>query len=284
VSGQAGAGASGGASGGAAGGAGKLRFGTPTRLDELDSPDKDDNPTLTEDLHDIFFTSTRSGDSDVWQAHRDDPEAPFDEPIPVDVVNTDGDDTSPAISLNGKTLWVGEERDNGVGKIDIWFWTRDTLASPWSGPNLADVLSSAEDDIPRPPAMGDRIMPLGSRRQQSRYLTYLAVRPTATGDFSEPELVKELEFPTANTIDGFLTEDGLTLFYSSVVSEDNGDLFYARRARTTDEFSERVPISELNSDSTDERDPWISPNGKHFFFSSNRSGDHAIYESIVTIE
>jgi hypothetical protein len=68
------------------------------------------------------------------------------------------------------------------------------------------------------------------------------------------------------------------------VSEENGDLFYARRAKDTDPFGPPVPITDLNSDDTDERDPWISVDGKHFFFSSDRSGDHAIYESIVTIE
>ncbi|MNC93408.1 WD40-like Beta Propeller Repeat protein [compost metagenome] len=57
-----------------------------------------------------------------------------------------------------------------------------------------------------------------------------------------------------------------------------GDLYVARRERVTDAFDTPAPISELNTSALDQ-DPWISPDGRHLYFASDRDGGLAIYES-----
>jgi len=77
-------------------------FATPVLVTELASPARTDNPTLTADLREIFFTTDRdSGNGDVWVATRASPSAPFGAAEPVGAVNTDAFETSAAISGTG---------------------------------------------------------------------------------------------------------------------------------------------------------------------------------------
>ena len=59
-------------------------------------------------------------------------------------------------------------------------------------------------------------MPLSSKQATSAvYQTFLSARAGAGAPFGTPVLVSELAFADRSTVDGFLTDDGLTLFYSS---------------------------------------------------------------------
>jgi hypothetical protein len=263
------------------------RFETPVLVTELASDgDESDNPTLTADLLEIYFASGRdggSGDVDVWMARRPSADAPFGAPEPVSVVNTDEFETSPAVSLDGLELWVGADRDGGLGEQDIWVSRRPSRDAAWSALSNAMELNSSEKDIPRQPAVGGRVMPLGSRRGGLEYYqTFLAERPSASEPFGTPRELVELEVDGQNTIDGFLTEDGLTLYFNRTpgAGESTGDLFLATRPDLTAPFGEGVPISDLNT-SHDERDPWLSPDGQHLFFSSDRDGSLSIYEALA---
>jgi len=98
-----------------------FHFERPQIVAELASSARTDNPTLTADLLEIYFTSDRvSGNGDVWVARRGNPALPFEPPSPVAEVNSDSFETSAAISGDGLTLWFGSDRGGGVGTTDIW--------------------------------------------------------------------------------------------------------------------------------------------------------------------
>jgi hypothetical protein len=197
----------------------------------------------------------------------------------VDVVSSDEEESSPAVALDGRTLWVGSNRA-GEG-FDIWASSRPTETSLWPEPVLVPELNTDADDIPRPTAMGNTLMPLSSRRREGTYWTYFATRTSPSSPFGEPLPIPELEFgDDLRTVDGFLTEDGRTFFYSSGNEENDGDLFMVRRNSVAERFGAPEPLS-LNT-SFDERDPWLSPDGRRFFFTSNREGNHDIFEVEVT--
>jgi hypothetical protein len=258
----------------------RLRFGEPFRREELGAPDaKDDNPTLTADARTVFFTSTRSGSSNVYTATRPTLEDPFTEPVPVEEVNRNGASSSPAISLDGLSLWVGQVGDDDSG-LDIWVTTRATRADAFGALENVSSLNSPADDIPRPPAR-NRVMPLGSRRAEpdADYRTYLAARSSELDAFGTPSAIPELE-SGKRVVDGFLTEDLLMLFFSSGIGEDAGDLYVAERASEDEAFGSPQLLDLSTGD--DERDPWLSVDETRFFFSSNRSGDHEIFESVVS--
>jgi hypothetical protein len=76
-------------------------FETPVLVTELVASDRTDNPTLTGDLLEIYFTSDRAGGGDLWVARRDDRAAVFRPPVPIAELNTDTFETSAAISTDG---------------------------------------------------------------------------------------------------------------------------------------------------------------------------------------
>ena len=89
-----------------------------------------------------------------------------------------------------------------------------------------------------------------------------------------------LQFDGKSTLDGFLTDDGLSLFYVSGPAVGAADIFVASRRSTADPFGAEVLLPELNSPA-DERDPFLSADGTLFFFSSDRSGRYEIYSAEV---
>ena len=276
-------------------------FETPVLVAELASPSRTDNPTLTGDLLEIYFTTDRvSGNGDVWFATRATATAAFGTPAPVTVVNGDSFETSSAISTDGLTLWFGSDRAGGAGANDIWVSQRATRASPWSTPVNVVALNSPADDIPRPPGEHALVMPMASTKMtdhnptSTNYQTYLATRTTPAAPFGAPVAIPELDYVDRSTVDGFLTDDGLTMFFSSspvaepadaaVSSPDagvaNSDLFVASRRSTSEQFSVPLPLGDLNT-TADERDPWLTPDGTTLYFTSDRGGVLNIYTAAV---
>jgi len=145
------------------------------------------------------------------------------------------------------------------------------------------ALHSSAKDIPRPLGQHDLVMPMGSQRDSSvGYQTFLAARPATTQPFARLDLVSGLASDQEAVADGFLPGDGLTLFYSVTPSDAPPDLFMATRATTAQPFSQPSPLRDLNT-AADERDPWLSPDGSTFFFSSDRGGNLQIYEVAATV-
>jgi hypothetical protein len=258
-------------------------FGMPHKLAEL-GPGSSQNPTLTGDLLEIYFTSMRdSVSSDVWTAHRASTTAPFEGVSLVTAASTPSFETSSAISRDGLTLWVGSDRPGGVGDIDIWMLQRPTRDAGWSTPIDLLVMNSPSLDLPRPPGQHDLVMPLSSDRDSPNlYRTYLSTRDSATALFGPPSIIPELAFASQSTVDGFLTDDGLALFYSSALPMGVSDLFVAWRRSTSEPFSISAPLAELNTLTGDERDPWLSPDGRTLFFTSDHDGQLDIYQVEAT--
>jgi hypothetical protein len=257
-------------------------FGTPRLMSELGTQ-ASDNPTLTSDLLEIFFTSNRDNVSaDIWTARRASVTASFGNVTLVSAASTPFFETSSAISADGLTLWFGSDRPGGLGGVDIWAIQRPARDAAWSAPENLMALNSPALDLPRPPGLHDGVMPLSSQRDQAIvYWTYFSTRATPAAPFGAPAAIPELSFTKQSTVDAFLTDDGLTMFYSSSAPDGAGDLFVAWRQTTSDPFTLSAPLDELNTAHA-ERDPWLSPDGQRFFFTSDREGLLQIYEAAVT--
>jgi hypothetical protein len=259
-------------------------FGEPINLSFQFGTDVDneDNPSLTADLLQIFFTSNRRGDDDtgvdVFTATRSSPDGAFGMPTRLTAVSTDGFDTSPSIALDGKTLWVGSEvsgssddEDDDDEDIDIFRFTRPSEASDaWSEGTPETALNSSAKDIPRPLAMNETVMPLASQREEGVYQTYLAQRPSPGEPFGTPRLLTELVASDRATVDAFLSNDGRLLFFNWDPDDGEGDLYMAWRKSVSEPFGTPIPLPSpaINTDG-DERDPWISPDGTRFFYTSD---------------
>jgi len=230
-------------------------------------------PSLTEDLLEIYFTSIRegTGKGDIRCARRSTRMAAFDEAELVTSVSTTAQEVSPVISRDGLTLWIGSDRDGSVGGLDIWQAERASRTSDWGELRNVTELNSVSDDIPRPLARAELVMPFASRRDGAEYQTYLAHRPSQGSAFGPDFERVELQPERGGGISGgFLTEDGRLLFFDREGS-GGGDLYLAWRRSSREPFSSQN-VLELGSVNTGalERDPWLSADRTRFFFASSR--------------
>jgi len=277
----------------------RYHFEAPLIVPELAALGRTDNPTLTADLLEIYFTTDRqSGNGDVWFARRSDRGRAFESPAPITEVNSDAFETSAAISADGLTLWFGSDRAGGFGSTDIWMSTRPDRLAAWSTPVNVVALNTTVEDIPRPPGQHGLVMPLSSKQGASViYRTFLATRSGAGAPFGTPVLIDKLVYADRSTVDGFLTDDGLTLFFSSsplmypadagprvndagMILEPSADLYVARRRSVNETFELTQTLDDLNTGG-DERDPWLTPDGKTLYFTSDRDGTLSIYTAAV---
>lgn len=237
------------------------------------------HPTVTPDLLELYFSSDRAGDLDIWLTKRSNPGAPWSDPIAVDELNSSGDEETADLSHDGLTMYLASERSGGLGGTDLWVATRPALGARWSKPELIVELSSTADDAGAAPDSSQRTIVFHSRRaggQGGRDL-YMATRSTATASWNPPELIAELA-TTGQDADPFLTDDGLLVVYDS--DRNSGsfrELFVAIRASHEEVFEQPMRLDTLDGPRAD-ADPWWSSDGSYMAFSSSRSGDDEIFE------
>ncbi len=260
-------------------------FGNVVRVEEVSVGGEDDeNPTLTDDMLQIYFNSERDGGadgSDVWFAERSSLDEDFGEPRPLGGWSDEGSDSSPAVSGDGLTLWLAHEVESdgdSEATTDVRMVVRETTSEPdWQGPVSVQGLNTSADERPRPLGQGGVVMPLSRRVEtdagDTLWQTLLA-RRVGDAEFSEPVLLSELVEPDVSVVDGFLSFDGLTLVFKYQPPDEDGDLYWAKRSSVDAAFvgATAVPGADVNTDA-DERDPWLSPDGTVLYFASDREGD-----------
>jgi Tol biopolymer transport system component len=108
----------------------------------------------------------------------------------------------------------------------------------------------------------------------------MGMRPSIEANWQTPTPIVELAQPSALVVDGFLTDDGtMLLFNVEQPGNTQGEMYRAWRLSADEQFSSPVSLGTGLNSTTLNRDPWLSPDGNHFFFSSDRSGTIMIYEA-----
>jgi hypothetical protein len=259
-------------------------FGSPAAVSGLAQANNVEKPTLTSDELEVFFLSYLNdgglGNGDVWYTTRTGVDASWAAAVPVPNVNTSWREASPAISADGNTLWLGSDRPGGLGGLDIWVSMRADAGTPWAPPVDVTELNSAADEIPRPPGASELVMMLSRRASASvPYQILAAARASLPAPWGAPASVASVD--TANLDDdGYLTDDGLTLYFSSDRLSGTQDLFVTQRASGSAPFAAPLPLTALNTATYDERDPWVSADQHEIYFTSNRSGTLQIYRAV----
>lgn len=242
---------------------------------------QDDNPTLTANELEIYFTRDDGGEtsSDVWTAVWNLNTGVFDPPEAVGEVNTPDTETSPAISWDGNTLWVGTNAYSDTGDHDIFEFRRGAteLFELVDNPNPMLAVLSPESDIPRPLGFGETIMPMGRRvaAYGDEYQTFFTVLDPTTGAFGMPMLVEDLAEVGTNFIDAFLTNDGLMLLFQRA-----SNLWYSKRDTPTASWPPPNEIPGVNTDGK-ERDPWLSRDEQRLYFARSIDGADESFDIYV---
>lgn len=107
-------------------------------------------PSISSDGRTLFFTSSRSGGSggkDLWLSRLDDKKI-WSKPVNLGkTINTEGDEMSPFIHFDGKTLYFASDGRAGMGGFDIY---RSTMKSDstWEEPqNLGYPINTYNDEM-----------------------------------------------------------------------------------------------------------------------------------------
>jgi Tol biopolymer transport system component len=253
-------------------------FGAPVSVSALNSSSGEDDPSLTADLLEIFFNSSRPGSQglDIWTAKRASVTSPWGPAQNVTELNSADADNTPGVAADGLTIYIASNRPGGLGGNDIYVATRATRGDTWSTPQLVVELSSSDGELaPKPtPDLRWLVMTIGTSNSVGMYI---ASRSVPTAPWSTPVPVTELNSAAIDG-DACLDPTATVLVFASDRPGGTGqsDFWIASRSSTTAQFGTPQPINELNSTSYDE-DPWLSPDLKVIYFSSSRNGKSELF-------
>jgi len=108
----------------------------------------DNTPDISSDGLTLYFTSTRSGNWDLWVTTRATKDDPWEEPVNLgQTVNSSAEDFAPSISGDSLSLYFASNRPGGLGLRDIWVTRRATVSEPWGEPvNLGPAVNSSHEE------------------------------------------------------------------------------------------------------------------------------------------
>lgn len=256
-------------------------FTTPVAVAELAAPGfNDDSPTVTTDLLEIYFNSSRPGgvgSSDIWVAVRGAPTDPWGTPTLVTELSTADREETPEVSGDGLRITFQSDRPGSLDR-DIWISTRAARNDSWGAPVREDVLSSANKERAASENSSGLLLVLNRQTGNSFELF-------ERSDLAVPwTFVRILtELVAAGESNAFLVGDqGLMILFTSGRAGGLGmeDLYMATRPDTTSAFDNFTNLTELNTTGRDQS-AWAAPDLSYIIFVSDRSGDKEIYEAFL---
>jgi Tol biopolymer transport system component len=232
---------------------------------------------VTADGLELYFSSRRGGNEDIWRATRGSVAEAWGPPAPVAELNTADDDDEPDVAADGLTIWFASTRP-GSNFYDVWVATRADRTAPWEPPSRIAELSTGDTEFAFTATETGVYAVFVSDRATGNFDLFATSRPTALGTWGSITRITELS-TGATDANAYLLPDGLTLFFDSGRPSLGGrELYMATRPGLGAPWSPPVLLTELNGPDLDS-DPWVSPDLGYAVFTSDRSGDTEIYEA-----
>ena len=121
----------------------------PRNLGEpINTSAKETQPSISPDGRTLYFVSTRSGGKggqDIWMSTLDN-KGNWGKPVNLEEINTPGDESSPFIHMDGRTLYFASDGWPGMGQYDL-FVTRKDSSGRWTTPkNLGYPINSKHNE------------------------------------------------------------------------------------------------------------------------------------------
>ena len=242
--------------------------------------DTDDvqDPALTFEELEIYFTSPTAGQNDIWVSRRTVASDPWGPSTLVAEVSSPQNDQGAEISVDGLLMFLASDR-GGAG-MRIYVSQRRTRDTPWGTPALIDTLgTSALDEAPALDRSQLNLV-FASRRGTAGFShLFTATRPDASAAWRSATEITALSSAWEDTDPALFTDaSGLVFASRRLTQGGTTDLFLATRPNASAPFASLAPITALNT-AFNEEGPWMSQDGKHILFVSDRSGRSRIYEA-----
>ncbi|HEY4175922.1 MAG TPA: hypothetical protein VGM90_03790 [Kofleriaceae bacterium] len=245
-------------------------FGTPVRVDALDSTADEGDAFLSIDELTVLFTSNRAGGlgaGDIYIATRASVSDTWGTPALLAGVNTAGTEVRPSMSADQLTLFVAT-RANANSAILVSRATRGSTAVAFGSLAAVAVVNDGGGDNSEPFIAPDQSALYFASTRGTAGDANLLVSTGISGSFSAPAAVAgTMLTTTSNEGAPTLTADQLTLYFRS----DRGqsmDIWFATRTSIANGFGTPVNATALNSNSA-EVPSWVSADNCVIYFNRN---------------
>ncbi len=230
-------------------------------------------PAFTPDGKELFFTRlnfrertclilTMKEENGIWTAPDT---APF---------SGEYEDSEPFISPDGKKLFFASTRPTGPDDEDqdANIWYVEHTDSGWSEPvNVGSPVNTEGDE--RHPSVTEN----GNLYFHSRDNGDISMSRLVDGKYSEPEkLSGSINTDEHVEVEPYISpNEGYIIFYSAgrndrIAATDRlGDLYISFR-REDGTWTKAIVMTQPVNSTGEENWPWVSGDGKHLFFTSNR--------------
>jgi hypothetical protein len=166
-------------------------------------------------------------------------------------------------------MYLGSDRAGTLGGNDIWASHRQTRLATWPTPTSVSELSASGDESGGS-TDGSGLVLAYAQRIDGTGTSDLAIarRSSAAGAWM-PTLLGSAVSTQDDDLNPHLSKDGLELWFSTPTQNANLEIFMSKRTDLNLPFPVARRILELSSTS-DDTDPWASPDGRTVFFASRR--------------
>jgi len=192
----------------------------------------DQNPRLSADGLELYFTSDRpggSGDLDIWVTQRKAKNDPWSSPVNLGPkVNSAMAEIDPTISTDGLSLYFSDAiwrdpRPIGLGGPDIWVTTRKSKDAPWDpAVNLGPAVNTSGMDVAPSISTDGLTLYFASNRNRGTYDQpdiWMTTRKTKDDPWGLPvNLGPTVNNPLAGEWGPDISSDGSTLYFVSINS------------------------------------------------------------------
>lgn len=255
-------------------------FGKPIAQVTLNTPSAQDlHARLTPDELTIVFASDRlgtAGSLDLYTSTRGSIQVPFNGPSSLGPsVNTKFDDSDPALSADGKTLYFASTRGI-IPQWDLWTSVRTTPQTAFGLPTNVMALNSPNTEwSPFVTSTGDSLLFASNRN--GGMLIYSS---DLKNGFGAPVPLAGMTDagPGHDDRSGALSQDGLVLYFSSNrPGSANFDIWVTTRAAIVNPFGAPKLVTELSTPGEDYVS-WISNDLCRVYFSTNKNNSSTDFD------
>ena len=201
----------------------------------------------------------------------------FGTPTEVPNVNSPSREFNQSISADGLSLFFNSNRPGGLGGIDMWVTTRETIDDSWGNPvNLGPTINTPDNDW-GPSISADGLTLYFDTRQPGVSGAiddiWVATRETTDDDWGNLVSLGPTVNSSSDDCYQCISADGLELYFSSNRScgYGNYDLWVTTRETTDDPWGNPANLGPTVNSSGYEIDPGISADGRILFFTIGAS-------------